>query len=148
MTAIVAIPALATVTPIAAMVIAHVETATIIVEHIIAVARIPIAVIPATTEAYVVKAIAVVAVIIAVERGIWIAVIVIVTIAIAGIAKACVINATRQSDRSRSQCCQPDTKLFGNHFHLSPLISCERTALRLTESPRRSIVIARLQLSG
>jgi hypothetical protein len=76
-------------------------TTAIIVEDIIAIAGIPIAVIPATAKADVVKAIAAVARVIAVERRIWVAVI--RAIAVIIIADAHIIDTTRQPDRSKSQ---------------------------------------------
>lgn len=99
MAAIVPVPALPLVAPIAAVAVVHVLPATIIIEDIIAVAGIPETVIPAAAKADVVKAIAIVAVIIAIKLGIRIAVVIIVAIAIAGIAKAYIINATGQTNR-------------------------------------------------
>jgi hypothetical protein len=75
-TAMFAVPTLAAVTPIMAVMIAHREAPTIIIKDIIAVARIVIILVPAAAKTDVVKAISTVAGIIAVPRGIGIAIII------------------------------------------------------------------------
>jgi hypothetical protein len=83
--AILAVPMVPPLTPIATMMVAHCMAPPIIVEEIIAVAGIPIAVIPTAAKAYIVKAAAVVAVIIAVIAAIGITIIIVI-IAVAGVA--------------------------------------------------------------
>jgi hypothetical protein len=92
-TAIVAIPIVPLPAPITAMMIAHAIAATMAVKNRGAVAGIPIAVIPATAIADIVKAIAIVTIIITIERTIGIAII--TGIAIVIIAQPHVIIATR-----------------------------------------------------
>lgn len=91
--AMLAIPFMAATRPIAAMMIAHMIAGTTIVEDVIAITRIPVAVIPATTEADVIEAVAAIAGIIAVKRGIGIAIILVIGIAIVIIAKSHIVDA-------------------------------------------------------
>jgi hypothetical protein len=74
-TTIVAIPVMPTLAPIAAVIISKVEPSTIVIEHIYPVTGIPIIAVPTATIADVVKAIAIVAVIICIERAIRVTVI-------------------------------------------------------------------------
>lgn len=80
--------------PIPAVMVAHWMPPSVIIEKIIAVARIPITVIPATAIAYVVETAAIVAVIINVVTAIGVAAIIVV-ITVAGIAQTDVVNAAR-----------------------------------------------------
>jgi hypothetical protein len=68
------------------MAVVHVVPTAIVIKDVIAVTGIPKTVVPTAAKADVVKAIAIVAVVIAVKRGIGIAVVIVVTIAIARIA--------------------------------------------------------------
>jgi hypothetical protein len=86
------IPCMAPLAPIATMMVAHVITAAIIVENKQAISRIPKLFVPAAAKAYIIKSIAIVAVIIAFERAIGIAIIIAVALII--IAKARFIIAT------------------------------------------------------
>jgi hypothetical protein len=93
--AMLAIPFMPATGPIATMMIAHMVAMSPVVEDVIAVARIPEAVIPATTKAYIVETIAAVAGVIAVKWRKRIAVIAIIGIAIIIIANAQIIDAAR-----------------------------------------------------
>jgi hypothetical protein len=121
-TVIFTIPLIAALAPIAAVMIAHIVATAIIVEQVIAIARIPVAVIPATAEAYVIKAIAAVAIIIAVIGAVRVAVIIAVAIVI--IAQTHIVHAAGKADGCRSQCREPQPKPFGKFCHLSPLFFC------------------------
>jgi hypothetical protein len=88
--AMVPVPPVTLVAPIAAMVIAHIVPTAVIVEDMITIAGVPVTVIPAAAKTYVIKAVTAVTGIIAVEWCIGIAVI--IAIAAIIIAKAHVIN--------------------------------------------------------
>jgi hypothetical protein len=105
--AMLTIPFMPTSGPIAAMMIAHIVAVPAIIEDIIAIARIPVAIIPATAEAYIIETIAAVAGIIAIERRIRIAIILVIGIAIIIIAKAHIIDTARQADGSHGQRGEP-----------------------------------------
>jgi hypothetical protein len=111
-TIIILIPTMTQTTPVAAMMIAHIVPTAIIIEHIIAMAGIIIIIIPAAAKAYIVKAIAAVAGIIAVKRGVRIAIILVIGIAIIIIAKAQIINAARQANGRKCQCRQSCSQFF------------------------------------
>jgi hypothetical protein len=88
------VPFIAPLAPIIAITIAHIMLPATIVEHMIAIAWIPITVIPATAKTNVGKAIAAVAIIISVIGAIGITIIIApISIAIAAITQAQIINA-------------------------------------------------------
>lgn len=104
--AVFAVPVMPLLAPIASMMVAHCMAPSVIVEEIIAVAWIPVTVMPATAKTDIVKATAVVAVIVAVITAIGVAS-VIVIIAVAGIAETDVVDAARQRGSRRRQCHEP-----------------------------------------
>jgi hypothetical protein len=77
---VITVPALALLSPMPAVIVAHRVTVTVIIEHIIAVARVPVAVIPAAAKADIVKAVAAIAGIIAIPRRIRVAIIIAIII--------------------------------------------------------------------
>ena len=106
-TAVFAVPAVAAFAPVTTVAVAHIVALTIIVEQEEAVTRIPQIVIPAAAITNVGIAVAIVAVVITIERAVRIAVIIAaapsISIAVAGITKPHVISAARNRDSSCRQ---------------------------------------------
>lgn len=95
-----AVPFVTLPAPVAAVVVIHVIATAAPVENVEAIAGIPVILIPAAAIADIVEPAAIVAVIIAVERAVWIAVIAIIIIAVAIViiakANAAIIIAGRK----------------------------------------------------
>jgi hypothetical protein len=136
--AIVAKPLVPAFAPVTAMIVAHVVPVAIIVEQIDAIAGIPIAVIPAPAIADIVEAIAIVTVVIAIERAVRIAII----RAIAAVihAHAHVVIAARKPQCSCRQCRDAESELFAGFLHISPLMWPGRSDAPFVESQARPIV--------
>lgn len=87
------VPAVTPFAPVTAVIVMHIVATTIIVEQEEAVAWIPVILVPPPAITDIRKAVATVAIIIAVECAVWVAFIKATAITIAGIAKPEIVRA-------------------------------------------------------